>query len=91
MEVILSGKSALVFLRNNTYVAFRTENLSESFDIIRTKILYLMINLFISIYSVASSGPEEDVGRIGTSLTNGRTSDPDDVRTTAERATLSEP
>ena len=43
------------------------------------------------IYSVTSSGPEENVGRIGTSLTSGRTCNPDDVRTTAERATLSEP
>ena len=92
MEVIFSGISALVFLRNNTCVAFRTENLSESFDIIRTKILSNdIINLFNSIYSVTSSGPKENVGRIGTNLTNGRTSDPDDVRTTAERATLSEP
>ena len=43
------------------------------------------------IYLVTSSGAEENVGRIGTSLTSGRTSDPDDARTTAERATLSEP
>ena len=43
------------------------------------------------IYTVTSSGPEENIGRIGKSLMSGRTSDPDDVRTTAERVTLSEP
>ena len=43
------------------------------------------------IYLVTSSGPEEDVGRIGTNFTGGRTSDPVDVPHTAERATLSEP
>ena len=43
------------------------------------------------IYFVTSSGPEEDVGKTGTSFTSGRTSEPVDVRKTAERATLSEP
>ena len=43
------------------------------------------------VRSVTSSGPEENAGRLGTSLTSGRTSDPEDGRTTAERATLSEP
>ena len=44
-----------------------------------------------NIYYVTSSGPEEDVGKTGTSFTSGRTSEPVDVRKTAERATLSEP
>ena len=43
------------------------------------------------IYYVTSSGPEEDVGKTGTSFTSGRTSEPVDVRKTAESATLSEP
>ena len=43
------------------------------------------------VYSVTSSGRDENAGRIGTSLTSGRTSDPEDLRTTAERVTLSEP
>ena len=44
-----------------------------------------------SIYSATSFSPVEDVGRIGTGLTSGRTSGQDDVRTTAERTTMSEP
>ena len=50
-----------------------------------------IFSLITFIYLVTSSGPEEEVGRIGTSLTSERTSDPEDVRTTAERATLSDP
>ena len=50
----------------------------------------IYITRFISIY-LLTSGPEEDAGRMGTNFTSGRTSDPEDVRNTAERATLSEP
>ena len=46
--------------------------------------------LFLLIYSETYSGPE-DVGKTGTSFTSGRTSEPFDVRKTAERSTLWEP
>ena len=41
------------------------------------------------IYSVTSSGPEKEVGKTGTTFSIGRTSEPVEVRKTAERATLS--
>ena len=47
--------------------------------------------LKLFIYCVTSSGPEEDVGKTGTSFTSGRTSELVDVRKTAERGTLLEP
>ena len=47
--------------------------------------------LKFAIYYVTSSGPEEDVGKTGTSFTSGRTSEPVGVRKTGERAKLSEP